>query len=147
MKSKPQHTPCKNKTRILVVDDHAIVRQGLIKLIETEVDLIVSFEAESAQKAMKAIENQKFDLAIVDITLEDMNGLELTEMIKLRHPEIIVLILSMHDGLFYAQRALRAGASGYVAKYEAAEKVITAIRQVLSGKTYVGDSKAMKNGA
>ncbi len=141
---KQKHGTGKNKTRILVVDDHAIVRQGLIKLIETELDLKVCFEAKSANIALEAMDKQEFDLAIVDISLEGINGLELTELIKLRNPNIIVLILSMYDGLFYAQRALRAGASGYVAKYEAAEKIITAIRQVLSGKTYVSDSNTAK---
>ena len=146
MKTKAQQNPCKNKTRILVVDDHAIVRQGLIRLIETELDLMVCFEAENANQALKAMSNQDFDLAILDISLEDMNGLELTKIMKLRRPNMIVLILSMHDGLFYAQRALRAGALGYVAKHEAAEKIITAIRQVLNGKTYVSGSKAVING-
>ena len=144
MKSKAQHGAGKNKTRILVVDDHAIVRQGLIKLIETELDLMVCSEAENAGQALKAMAGQQYDLAIVDISLEGINGLELTEIMKLRSPKMIVLILSMYEGLFYAQRALRAGASGYVAKYEAAEKIITAIRLVLSGKIYVSDSKAVK---
>ncbi len=144
MKSKAQHGAGKNKTRILVVDDHAIVRQGLIKLIETEFDLMVCSEAENADQALKAMAGQQYDLAIVDISLEGMNGLELTEIMKLRSPKMIVLILSMYEGLFYAQRALRAGASGYVAKYEAAEKIITAIRLVLSGKIYVSDSKMVK---
>ena len=146
MKPKSQHSAGINKTRILVVDDHAIVRQGLIKLIETELDLTVCFEAENANQALEAMHRQKFNLAIVDISLEGINGLELTEIMKLHSPNMIVLILSMYDGQFYAQRALRAGASGYVAKYEAAEKIIMAIRQVLSGKTYVSDSKAVKNG-
>jgi len=141
MKSKSQQGAGKNKFRILVVDDHAIVRQGLIKLIETEFDLMACSEAENAGQALKAMAEQQYDLAIVDISLEGISGLELTEMMKLRNPKMIVLILSMYEGLFYAQRALRAGASGYVAKYEAAEKIITAIRLVLSGKIYVSDSK------
>ena len=145
MKSNAQRGAGKNKTRILVVDDHAIVRQGLIKLIETEFDLMVCSEAENAAQALKAMAGQHYDLAIVDISLEGLNGFELTEIMKLRSPKMIVLILSMYEGLFYAQRALRAGASGYVAKYEAAEKIITAIRLVLSGKTYVSDSKMAKN--
>lgn len=145
MKSKTQHDPGKNKTRILLVDDHDIVRQGLIKLIETEFDLTVCFEAENANQALEAIGRQEFDLAIVDISLEGIHGLELTEIMKLRRPNMIVLILSMYDGSFYAQRALRAGASGYVAKYEAAEKIKTAIRQVLNGKIYISNSKAVKN--
>jgi DNA-binding NarL/FixJ family response regulator len=145
MKSKAQHDAGKNKIRILVVDDHAIVRQGLIKLIETEFDLMVCSEAENADQALKAMDEQLYDLAIVDISLEGINGLELTETMKLRSPKMIVLILSMYEGLFYAQRALRAGASGYVAKYEAAEKIITAIRLVLSGKIYISNSQVVKN--
>jgi len=145
MKKKAQHDTGKNKTRILVVDDHAIVRQGLIKLVEAEPDLVVCAEAENTSQALEAMEKQQFDLAIVDILLESASGLELTERMKLRRPNLIVLILSMHDGLLYAQRALRAGATGYVAKYEAAEKIITAIRQVLSGKIYVSNSKAVKS--
>ena len=145
MKSKAQHGADKDKTRILVVDDHAIVRQGLIKLIETELDLMVCSEAENAGQALKAMAGQQYDLAIVDISLEGTSGLELTEIMKLRSPKMIVLILSMYEGLFYAQRALRAGASGYVAKYEAAEKIITAIRLMLSGKIYVSDSKMVNN--
>jgi len=145
MKPKAQYDTGQKKIRILVVDDHAIVRQGLIKLIETEFDLMVCSEAENAQQALKAMGRQKFDLAIVDISLEGINGLELTEMMKLRNPKMIVLILSMYEGLFYAQRALRAGASGYVAKYEAAENIITAIRLVLNGNIYVSDSKMVKS--
>ena len=144
MKSKADNGAGKDKIRIMVVDDHAVVRQGLIKLIETEFDLIVCFEAENANQALKAMDRQEFDLAIVDIFLEGINGLELTEIMKLRSPKMIVLILSMYEGLFYAQRALRAGASGYVAKYEAAENIITAIRHVLSGKIYVSNSKMVK---
>ena len=106
---------------------------------------MVCSEAENADQAIKAMAGQQYDLAIVDISLEGINGLELTEIMKLRRPKMIVLILSMYEGLFYAQRALRAGASGYVAKYEAAEKIITAIRLVLSGKIYVSDSKMVKN--
>ena len=90
MKSKAQHGAGKNKTRILVVDDHAIVRQGLIKLIETELDLKVCFEAKSANIALEAMDKQEFDLAIVDISLEGINGLELTELIKLRNPLSVI---------------------------------------------------------
>jgi DNA-binding NarL/FixJ family response regulator len=93
---------------------------------------------------LEAMYNKEFDLAIVDISLEDKNGLELCEIMKLRYPNIIILILSMYDGMFIAQRALRAGASGYVAKYEAAEKIITAIHQVLNGNIYISDSKVVK---
>ena len=145
MKSKTQSNPCKNITRILIVDDHAIVRQALIKLIDSELDLMVCLEAENTNEALKAIANHEFDLAIVDISLENMNRLELTQKMKTRCQNLTIFILSMHDGLFYDQRALRAGVSGYVAKYEAAEKIITAIRQVLNGNIFVSNSKTVKN--
>ena len=144
MMKKAQADTSKDKVKILIVDDHAIVRQGLTQLVEAEGDLTVSAEAENATQALQAVERQRFDLAIVDISLEGANGLELTEKMKSRCPNMIVLMLSMHDGLLYAQRALQAGAAGYVAKYEAAEKIVTAIRQVLGGKIYVSKSKAVR---
>jgi len=133
----------KSKTRILVVDDHAIVRQGLKRLVEAECDLMVSAEAENDIQALEILDRQQFDLAIVDIALEAADGLELTKKMKLRYPNLIVLVLSMHDEFHYAQPALRAGAAGYVTKAEAAEKIIIAIRWVLSGKTYVSNSQAV----
>lgn len=132
------------KTRILIVDDHAIVRQGLIKLVNEESDLVVCAEVGNADEALEAFKEQQVDLAIVDISLKGTNGLELTKTMKLHHPNLSILILSMHDGLLYAQRSLQAGASGYVAKHEAPEKIITAIRQVLSGKIYVSESETAK---
>jgi len=144
VRKEAQYDPSENKTGILVVDDHAIVRQGLMKLIHQESDLVVCAEADNASQALDALEKQQIDLAIVDISLEGTNGLELTKRMKLRHPNVIVLILSMYDGLLYAQRSLQAGAAGYVAKHEAAEKIIAAIRTVLSGKVYVSESKAVK---
>ncbi len=144
MMKEAQDDTSKKKIRILLVDDHAIVRQGLTQLVEAEGDLTVSAEAENAIQALQAVEGQRFDLAIVDISLEGASGLELTEKMKSRCPDMIVLVLSMHDGLLYAQRALQAGAAGYVAKYEAAEKIITAIRHVLAGKIYVSRSKAVR---
>ena len=141
---KEQSQNRERKTRILVVDDHAIVRQGLIKLVNEESDLVVCAEVGNADEALEAFKEHQVDLAIVDISLKGTNGLELTKRMKLRHPNLSILILSMHDGLLYAQRSLQAGASGYVAKYEAPEKIITAIRQILSGKIYVSESEAVK---
>lgn len=131
-----------SKTRILVVDDRAIRREGLIRLVEAEHDLEVCAEAASGAQAVQALERQPFDLAIVDISLEGASGLELVGKIKLRWPEVIVVILSIHDGPLYSRRALEVGASGYVAEREAPEKMITAIREVLGGKTYVTNSGA-----
>ena len=145
MNAEKEHSKNReHKTRILVVDDHDIVRQGLIQLVNQEPDLVVCAEAENAGQALDALEKQQVDLAIVDISLEDTSGLELTEKMKLCYPNLIVLILSMHDSLLYAQRSLRAGAAGYVAKHEAAEKIIVAIHQVRDGKIYVSDSKVAK---
>ena len=105
-----------NKTRILIVDDHAVVRQGLIHLIDYEPDLLVCAEAESAEQALQIIEKQQVDLAVIDISLVGMNGIQLTEKIKLNYPALPVLIVTMHNELFYAKRAFHAGANGYVIK-------------------------------
>lgn len=105
---------------------------------------MVCAEAEDANQALEVIEEQPVDLAVVDISLECTNGLELTERKKMSYPNLVVPILSKHDGLLYAQRAPRAGASGYVAMHEAAEKIIATIRLVLSGKIYISDSKALR---
>jgi len=124
-----------HKTRILIVDDHAIVRQGLKKLVDEEPDLVVCAEVGNADEALNALEKQQIDLAIVNICLEGTSVLELTERMKLRYPDLIILILSMHDELPYAQCSLRAGA---------AERIIDAIRHVLSGKIYISDSESVK---
>jgi DNA-binding NarL/FixJ family response regulator len=127
------------KTRILVVDDHPIVREGITKLIEQENDLTVCGQAEDAHEARKAVNTLKPDMVIVDISLKETSGMDLIKDIQAQHPKIPVLTLSMHDESLYAERALRAGAKGYVMKQEAPEKVVTAIRTVLSGKLYVSD--------
>jgi DNA-binding NarL/FixJ family response regulator len=131
-----------DKIKILVVDGHAIVRRGLAKLVEDERGLTVGAEAENAGQALEAIKNQQFDMAVVNASLEGINGFELTSKIKSLYPNMTVLILSVYDGLLYARRALQAGAGGYVAKYEAPEKIISAIHQVLAGKVYVSNSSA-----
>lgn len=133
-----------NRTKILVVDDHPIVRQGLSLLINQEEDLQVCGEAENAHEALNAIESLEPDMAIVDISLEGVNGVELIKNIKARFPGLLILVLSMHDESLYAERALRAGANGYIMKQEANEKVMEAIRQVLAGEIYVSDKLASK---
>ena len=143
-KKMEQHTNNSGKTRILIVDDHSIVRQGLAQLINQEPELIVSGEAENAAQALDIIKTEHIDLAIIDISMEGMNGIQLTEQIKAHYPGIPVVILSMHDELNYAKRAFRAGARGYIAKHEAAEKIIPAIRNVLNGKVHVSERMAKK---
>jgi DNA-binding NarL/FixJ family response regulator len=125
------------KTRILIVDDHPVVRQGVTSLINMESDLIVCAEAENATQALEVLEKETIDLAIVDISLDGTNGIQLTEKIKSKYPGLPVLILTIHDERDYAERALEAGAQGYVNKREAAETIIAAIRLVLSGKQYL----------
>jgi DNA-binding NarL/FixJ family response regulator len=142
---RQQHVTNKEqKTKILIVDDHPIVRRGLVLLINQEADLSVTAEAENAEEALADIGKQQFDLAIVDISLSGTNGVELTERIKTKHPHLPVLILTMHDEPRYARSAFCAGARGYVTKRDAAETVVTAIRLVRSGKNYVSDSMAKK---
>ena len=134
----------KNPTRILIVDDHPLMRQGVSQLINHEKDLLVCGEADEANKALDAIANSKCDIAIIDISLKGSSGIELLKNIKVRYPKLPVLILSMHDESVYAQRALRAGAAGYIMKQEGTEKVIVAIRKVLNGEVYLSDKLGAK---
>ena len=110
------------KARILVVDDHAVVREGLSRLINREADMVVCGEAQDGPSALKSINTSKPDLAIVDISLASSSGLDVTKAIKAQQPEIIILVLSMHEELLFAERALRAGASGYIMKVEASDR-------------------------
>jgi DNA-binding NarL/FixJ family response regulator len=127
------------KKRILIVDDHPILRKGLSMLINQEADLMVDGEAEDARKAMELIEGMKPDMVIVDISLPGIDGIELLKMVKLRYPDLPALVVSMHDEALFAERALRAGARGYIMKQEAAENVLTGIRRVLGGEIFVSN--------
>lgn len=130
------------KRTIFLVDDHPLVREWLTTLIHQQSDLRVCGEAESGPIAFEAIVALKPDVAIVDISLKDSSGIELVKDLKRCVPEVAVLVLSMHDESHYAERALRAGARGYIMKRETAKKVIAAIRQVLEGKLYLSESLA-----
>src|SRR5579862_7591222 len=130
------------RSRVFIVDDHAIVRQGLALLINREPDLTVCGDAEEAGAAMRLIEELKPDLVMVDISLNGPDGLDLLKAIRARDPNLPVLILSMMDELLYAERALRAGASGYIMKQEATERVLIAIRRILAGEIYVSERVA-----
>lgn len=134
----------KNKTNILIVDDHPIVRQGLAELVNHENDFVVCGQAEDAHQAMKAVKELKPDMAIVDISLKETSGMELIKNLNLQYPNLPVLALSMHDESLYAERALRAGARGYIMKVEATEKVIMAIHKILNGEIYISDKMAAK---
>ncbi len=133
-----------NKINILIVDDHPIVRQGLAELVNHEDGLVVCGQAEDAHQAMKAVKELKPDMAIVDISLKETSGMELIKDINAQYPHLPVLALSMHDESLYAERALRAGAKGYIMKAEATEKVIMAIHKILSGEIYISDKMAAK---
>ena len=142
-KNQPDNTS-KNKTNILIVDDHPIVRQGLAEMVNHEDDIEVCGQAEDAHQAMKAVKELKPDMAIVDISLKQTSGMELIKDLQAQYPNLPVLALSMHDESLYAERALRAGARGYIMKAEATEKVIMAIRKILSGEIYISDKMASK---
>lgn len=129
---------------IFIVDDHPIVRQGLRQLVEHEPDMIVCGEAESAAEGLKGIGKHAPDVAVVDLTLKDGNGLDLTRDIRARHPQTRILVLSMHDASIYAERVLRAGAMGYLMKEEATEKVIGAVRTILRGEIFLSENIAQR---
>jgi DNA-binding NarL/FixJ family response regulator len=130
------------KSTILIVDDHPIVRQGLALLINREPDLAVCGDAEEATSALSRIEELKPDLIVVDISLNGPDGLDLLKNIRARDSSLPVLILSMLDESLYAERALRAGANGYIMKQEATERVLVAIRRILGGEIYVSERMA-----
>lgn len=123
-------------TRIIIVEDHPVFRTGLKELIETEKDLHVCGEADTINKAMRVIEDKQPDLVIVDITLKGRNGIELIKEVHRDIPHLPVLVLSMHDESLYAERAFRAGASGYIMKEETSESIVKAIRMVHAGQKY-----------
>lgn len=127
----------------LVVDDHPVFRRGLVALIRSDQRYEVCAEAGSAADALAILERSVPDIALVDISLIGHNGLDLVKTLKATHPQILVLIISMHDEVVYAERALKAGARGYVMKQEAASVMLEAIKTVLSGKIYV--STAMRD--
>ncbi len=130
------------KQKVFLVDDHPLVREWLTNLINQQPDLAVCGETESAPQALQAIAQTKPDVAIVDISLKDSSGLELIKSLKQSEPAVAVLVLSMHDESLYAERALRAGAKGYIMKRETTKKVIDAIRRILEGKLYVSTTVA-----
>ena len=135
----PIRQPKQKKSRILLVDDHAVVRFGIAALINRQADMEVCGEEEDGSCAMNAITTLMPDLVIADISLKDSSGLELMRNIKAQYPKMPVLVVSVHDETIYAEVAFRAGALGYLNKEEAIDKILTAIRRVLSGEVYVSD--------
>jgi DNA-binding NarL/FixJ family response regulator len=135
----PGKSAAKAKRKLLIVDDHPMMRQGLAQLITNEPDLTVCAEAENGRQAMEAIQKLKPDLVLADISLPDKNGLELIKDIQAQHAGLPVLVISMHEESLYAGRVLRAGARGYIMKQEGGRKLMEAIRQVLGGRIYVSE--------
>jgi len=133
-------TPSRRK--ILLVDDHPVLRQGLVALIDREADLTVCGEAASADEAMQVVERAKPDLVILDLSLQGKPGLEVIKDLGARFPEILVLVLSMHDEILWAERVLRAGACGYVMKQESPRNLVAIIRRALAGETCVSEKIA-----
>ena len=140
-KSSSKHSA---KKKIFIVDDHPMMREGLAQIISREPDLAVCGEAEDAADALDQILKLNPDLAIVDITLRSGNGLELIKDLQIRVPSVAVLVISMHDESLYAERVLRAGGRGYIMKQEGGKKLMAAIRQVLSGATYVSEKMSAR---
>ncbi len=130
--------------RILLVDDHPVVRQGIKTIISQEPDMLVCGEAESANEALGIMAETSPHVAVIDLTLKDSTGLDLIKDAKIRCPEVVTLVLSMRAEALYAQRVLRAGAGGYITKEEGAEQIIKGIRAVLDGRLYLSEKLAAK---
>jgi DNA-binding NarL/FixJ family response regulator len=139
------HSPDSSKgkpTRIILVDDHPVVRDGLAEAINHEPNLTVCAVAEERQEALQAIERTKPELAVIDLMLKSSSGLELIKDVHARWPRLLILVVSMHDETLYAERVLRAGARGYITKQQATRDILQAIRRVLSGGIYLSEQTA-----
>jgi DNA-binding NarL/FixJ family response regulator len=147
MKSNGKHPRSDGLTKrtVLVVDDHPLFRKGVVQLLNDEPDLEVRAEASNNNEALGAIRKHKLDLAVVDIGLAgSTNGIELTKNIRAEKPKLPVLVLSMHDETLFAERALRAGARGYVMKREALDNFISAVRTVLRGEIFISENMSKR---
>jgi DNA-binding NarL/FixJ family response regulator len=138
--ARPSGQQRPEKRKVLIVDDHPIVRQGLRLMINEEPDLEVVGEAQSEREARSAIRALEPDVVIVDISLAQGDGLELVRDVHAHHPDLPMLVLSMHDELIYAERLLAAGASGYIMKHAASDQLLVALRRVLAGGIYLSEA-------
>jgi DNA-binding NarL/FixJ family response regulator len=137
-----EHSANQDNRRILLVDDHPVLRKGLVRLIDSKNGFVVCGEAGSATEAMPLIRELKPHLVIVDIGLPGASGIELTKTIRTEFPNVPILILSMHEEALYASRALRAGALGYIVKQDAVDNIATALQQTFAGQRYLSPSIA-----
>lgn len=131
-------------TRILIADDHTIVREGLKQILEETKDLVVTGEAANGHEALDCVRRRDFDAVLLDISMPGRNGIDILKEIRTERPNLPVLVLSMHSEEQYAVRALRAGASGYITKESPPDELILAIRKVATGKKYIGPTLAEK---
>ena len=141
---KKQEKTNNKKSQVFIVDDHPIVREGLTTIINHESDLNVCGEANDAHQALKSIAELKPNVVIVDISLKNSDGIDLTKSIKARCPKLSIIVLSIHDEGIYAERALLAGAQAYLMKDAASDNIIKAIRTVLGGEIYVSNAVSNK---
>ena len=128
------------KTRIVLIDDHPLVRERLIELIDREADLEVCGEAEDRSEALELIDQTRPEMAIVDLNLKSSLGIELIKDLQVRNPQLLILVVSMQDEIIYAERCIRAGARGYITKQQSSRHVLQAIRKVLAGDFYVSEA-------
>jgi DNA-binding NarL/FixJ family response regulator len=142
MKKRPSSPSPRQKVRLMLVDDHPLVRERLAEIINREPDLVVCGEAEDRHEALAAVPACQPDLMIVDLALKNSDGLELIKDIRVRWPKVQMLVVSMHDESLFAERVIRAGAQGYITKQEATRKILQAIRRVLSGSIYLNERVA-----
>ena len=140
MTAKKSGGNAERRHSVLLMDDHPMMRYGIGRLIEQEPDLVVCGEAQNAQQALAAIKTRKPEVVLADLSVPGGEGLEFIKDMRVLHPGVAVLVVSVHDEELYAQRALRAGARGYIMKNQGGEKLVEAIRQVLRGKTYLSES-------
>lgn len=133
-----------SKSRVLLVDDHPIVRQGLTQLINSTPDMVVCAEASTGREALNLIETTSPDIAVLDVSLDDCNGVELIRDIGARQPRLPCFVLSMYDETIYALRVLRAGGRGYLMKQEMPNMVLTGLRQVLAGHVYLSEKMSLR---
>jgi DNA-binding NarL/FixJ family response regulator len=134
----------KGKIKVYLIDDHALILEGLKKLVELEDDIAICGSSIDPSKAIREIERSGPDVAVVDISLKDMNGIDLVKTIRGRFPSVKLLVLSMHDENIYAERALKSGALGYVMKHAASDAVVDAIRTVSRGEVYLSEQMKKK---
>ncbi|HQJ49887.1 MAG TPA: response regulator transcription factor [Verrucomicrobiota bacterium] len=132
--------PAARRARILLVDDHPLVRERMAEIINQEPDLMVCGEAQDRAGALAAMAAHRPELAIIDLALKDSDGLELIKDIRLHWPNVLMLVVSMYEESLYAERVIRAGARGYVTKQEATRDILSAIRRVLSGRVYLNEN-------